>query len=507
MALLLPWEAVQPMDLDCDLHVDSMDDMVDLLENDQFMQFLGLNPIQVAEKSTMSNKPDEESTSDDLSSLHESDDNLDDLSLEPDRESAQGPYPDTDLGQGDAGSAQSTKPPEVSPSLASVSGSKPSKRTARDVSPPDSTTSDQDDLACDTVLPLESEAVRREIARLFKEKYPTVDNPASHNLPRQQLNSKLPNRDTYTINKGIVDLIVRKKFNGVLPSVFSESFRIYDWDCQKHSFIGKSRSLESMQCTEQGSYSACVPLKFDRASALSANFCTMNVLYNNKTYCSLCRHQSIMHDMHPWCWRCYIVSGYQPCHGVGLYSCHWCRKMPAKARKARDKQVKGANKASYKAVVNAIGGNHLNSRIIYQYDALLCMTVALNYCGDPAIWEDEDLKVIAEMYDLTAPLAPVKTESTCSPAKQRKVGQTQSASAGDSSRTFRRSNRSQTLTEAALRTRFGSESGDSSQFVDENFTMYMGRAPPRDEQVSKPPHVFTVENVHPILFAQGTNEP
>ena len=55
------------------------------------------------------------------------------------------------------------------------------------------------------------------------------------------------------------------------------------------------------------------PLPFNSELAPKQGHFIDNIVYYEKTYAIACRHHTMKLGTHPWCWKCYRFSDYEPC--------------------------------------------------------------------------------------------------------------------------------------------------------------------------------------------------
>ena len=217
------------------------------------------------------------------------------------------------------------------------------------------------------------------VARSFKGHYPTLKEPQAHTLSVPKKGAYKPYaRSQLAIPAAYVERAMTHWEGGSepsMPDIFKSAFQVYTWEEQKVKFKdiqqGVDETVDFDPVTK--TYTAGVPLAFDKAMAVAANVFITNINYMGKTYAVACRHPTVKYDMHPWCFRCYILSGYKPCGGKRR--CIHCQRMTDAVLRARELKIK---KTTLELAVAGIRKNNTPTRVLFQFDANVLMAIRLH---------------------------------------------------------------------------------------------------------------------------------
>ena len=148
----------------------------------------------------------------------------------------------------------------------------------------------------------------------------------------------------------------------------------------------------------RNNYNGPYTFQFDRQLALATHAFGQNIHYQYRTFCIACRHCSTRGDLHPWCWRCYVLSGFVPC-GIETF-CRHCTKMTKTARDGRKAKIKAymgpeLTEDQVIEVLKNILDNKLARRIVTQFDANVCMAIQLCAAGTLCVYPVPATEIIA----------------------------------------------------------------------------------------------------------------
>ena len=214
------------------------------------------------------------------------------------------------------------------------------------------------------------------ITAILKQKFPSVPNPAAHNvLVSPAVGFEAISRNKYKIASKALKQLWAKAFSGKIPAVFNKGMGYATWDDEQEELKKHVHNRVKMirESEDHSEYAPQHPMEFNRDAALTPDYFTENILFNDKTYAIACRHQTIKFDVHPWCWKCYVLSGYVPCHGQAEQSCYHCRRSQGASRTKWKSKVTQNN--AVENAVSQLSGYRLHKRVCYQFDAILIMAV------------------------------------------------------------------------------------------------------------------------------------
>ena len=385
MALTMQWEAVQPMEtawqLDADLvalideaYMAATHEQPELIINDEFWLIDSVADMSAGQDSAAPVDPgdsQQESTSQQVTSDESERQDLRrrrSPRIKGDGNTASGTVSPQRTGEGDVIDTAVDASVDASGSASAKVKTKRSASVKTKVgqsAPPGES----------ELLPLrpKHEEYMQEVDAALKREYPNKEGvtPANANWNVDWKHKKL-DRDGIELNESHMEVIRAKNANkpANMPDYFKPSFKIYDWGTQLARFDRVRQKAGHLEWMDQNdAHCAMVPLAFDRALALTANYFVENIMHLGKTYAAACRHITLKYDTHPWCIRCYILSPYQPC--VSGSGCPHCAELTAAVAAKRDKLMVGVEAWSIRKAAEKHGSSALPRRIIFQFDSHL----------------------------------------------------------------------------------------------------------------------------------------
>ena len=215
------------------------------------------------------------------------------------------------------------------------------------------------------------------------------------------------------------------------PDQYAALFTIHTWDEQLAKFSGAHQQpidLERYEGSDTSRmYAASAPLEFDRALAVAGTKFVENIMYSGKSYAAACRHHTLKYDTHPWCYRCYILSGFIPC--TTATSCVYCARLPKSVGKARDAIVAGSSAWTIEDAVERLGRNMLPRRIIFQIDANVLSLLRGSKVTSPAFVPATWMEALCTHYGVPWPPPPPSERSPASKKRRKTDAQSEQSSA------------------------------------------------------------------------------
>ena len=216
--------------------------------------------------------------------------------------------------------------------------------------------------------------------------------PKSHGNPQLTAVSKPSAYVSYErkhikLSKKVLDAI-EAKYDFPFADDVIDKYRIHSWAEAEKAWEETVIMLDQVlhYNTTRNKHEGPYTFMFVREWALISDMFGENIYYQERTFCIACRHNSTKGDLHPWCWRCYVLSGYIVCGVEGQY-CHHCGKMSDSALAARKSKIlkfttDEATMDDILAVVKHLNNNKLSMHVITHFDALVYVALQMFAVGE-----------------------------------------------------------------------------------------------------------------------------